>query len=449
MTRVAFPPRFVWGAATAAYQVEGAIAEDGRGESIWDRFTHSPGTTADGETGDVACDHYHRLNPDLDLFKELGLKGYRFSIAWPRIFPEGKGRANPKGVDFYHRLVDGLLERGIEPYATIYHWDLPQALEDRGGWGSREVVDRYVDYAAFLFEALGGKIKKWITHNEPWVVAFLGHSSGQHAPGKKDGPLAVQGSHHLMLSHARAVQAFRQISKAGEIGITLISTLSQPASDTPEDRAAALRYDGHFVRWFFDPVLKGSYPEDMLRLYQSKLKSPQIEPGDMEQIARARVDFVGLNYYTRSVVRSAPGSSFLECDFVRPKGQYTEMDWEVYPDGLYDMLVRLDREYGKPRIVITENGAAFKDDRRIGETVQDEDRIQFLKAHFAAARRAIRDGVRLDGYFVWSVMDNFEWALGFTKRFGVVHVDYETLRRTWKKSAFWLRDVIQENGFEE
>ncbi|TCL61942.1 broad-specificity cellobiase [Hydrogenispora ethanolica] len=448
MAQLIFPKDFLWGAATASYQIEGGAADDGKGESIWDRFSHIPGKVTNGDTGDVACDHYHRYREDVRLMKELGLKGYRFSISWPRVFPNGRGAVNPQGIDFYNRLVDELLANGIEPAVTLYHWDLPQALQENGGWGNRAIVDDFAAYAAYLFDVLGDRVKKWITHNEPWVVAFAGHFQGRHAPGLTDLPLAVQVTHHLILSHAKAVQAYRASKHGdGQIGITLNLYPSVPASDSESDRAAATLVDGHNNRWFLDPVLKGEYPADILRLYQERLNSPVIEPGDMECIAASPMDFLGINYYFQKVVKHSEVHPILQFEEIKPEGsEYTAMNWEITPQGLTDLLVRLDRDYHHPDLYITENGAAFKDDRRDGGVVDDQDRLKFLQQHFAAAHRALEAGVKLKGYYVWSLMDNFEWAHGYGKRFGLIYIDYQTLERTWKKSALWYREVIRDNG---
>jgi len=447
MSKITFPKDFVWGAATASYQIEGAVTQDGRGESIWDRFSHTPGKVLNGDTGDVACDHYNRYKEDVQLMKELGLKGYRFSIAWPRIYPQGKGQVNQKGIDFYDSLVDELLKAGIEPAITLYHWDLPQTLQDMGGWDNRDVIDYFADYAFKMYDVLGDRVNKWITHNEPWVVAFVGNAFGEHAPGYKDYALAVRISHHLLLSHAKAVQAYRQSGSDGQIGITLNLTPVYPASDSPEDCEAAQFQDGFQNRWFLDPVFKGAYPEDILEFYQEKINAPVIQDGDMKLIADNSIDFIGINYYTRAVVKKGREAAFESIEHVHPEGTYTEMGWEVYPKGLYDLLVRIHRDYNSPDIYITENGAAFKDDKSVEGRVDDQDRLEYLRSHFEAAHKAIQDGVRLRGYYVWSLMDNFEWAFGYSKRFGIVYVDYETLKRTPKKSALWYRDVIADNGF--
>ena len=444
MDKVLFPDNFIWGVATASYQIEGAVNQDGRGESIWDRVSHTPGKVLNGDTGDIACDHYNRYKQDVQLMKELGIRGYRFSIAWPRIYPQGRRQVNRKGIDFYNALVDELLNYGIEPAVTLYHWDLPQALQDLGGWDIRDGADYFADYAFKMYDVLGDRVKKWITHNESWVAAFLGNAQGVHAPGNTDYALAVRISHNLMLSHAKAVQAYRQSgSKNGQIGITLNLTPVYPASDKPEDMEAVRILDGSQNRWFLEPIFKVIYPEDILSIYQEKYDAPLIRDGDMEYIAGNPVDFLGINYYTRAVVKKGRED---DIEYVRPEGVYTEMDWEVYPDGLYDLLVRIEKDYNSPDIYITENGAAFKDDRITEDRIDDQDRLDYLKNHFEAAYKAIQDGVKLKGYYVWSFMDNFEWAFGYSKYFGIVHVDYQTMKRTPKKSALWYREVIENNG---
>lgn len=450
MSRIIFPDGFLWGAATASYQIEGAVNEDGRGESIWDRFCHTPGNIMNGDKGDMACDHYHRYKQDIKTMKEMGLKTYRFSIAWPRIFPEGKGNLNQKGLDFYNSLVDELLENGIEPAVTLYHWDLPQKLQDLGGWARNDTTEYFADYAACVFKSLGDRVKIWITHNEPWVASFLGNTTGEHAPGLKDFSTTLQVSHNMILAHAKAVNVFRQMNiKDGKIGITLSMSPFHPASDSVEDREAAVIGDGFENRWFLDPVFKGHYPKDIIGLCQDKLGSPVIGQGDMETIASSSIDFLGINYYFRILTRKSKDSTFPGIEKIKPEsGWFTEMGWEVYPEGIYELLTRVSRDYGSPHIYITESGAAFKDNIINGGIVEDEDRLEYLKKHFAAAGRAIQDGVRLDGYFVWSLMDNFEWAFGYDRRFGLIRVDFETQERLWKKSGIWYKDVIAKNGFE-
>ena len=451
MSKIVFPDGFVWGAATSAYQIEGAYKEDGKEASIWDTFVREPGRIKNGEAGDVACDHYHRYKEDVKLMKEIGLKSYRFSVSWPRIFQSEK--INPKGVEFYDNLINELLTNGIEPMITLYHWDLPQRLQDIGGWENREVVDAYVKYAEFMFKHFGDRVKKWITFNEPLVTSYLGYGLGVHAPGILDWSRAVQVSHHLNLAHAKAVEMFRSLKiKDGKIGITLNLTSVHPASDSIEDIRKARIVDGLMNRWFLDPALKGRYPGDILSILKDKLHSPKIDDGDLDTL-KSPIDFLGVNYYTRTVVKHVPGEELFGKGIMfrsekKNGAEYTEMGWEVYPEGLYDLLTRLDRDYKPSSIYVTENGAAYKDTEIVDGIVQDGDRLSYLKRHFEQARKAIDAGVRLDGYYVWSLMDNFEWSEGYDKKFGIVRVNYDTLKREMKKSAYWYHDVIAENGFE-
>jgi len=439
-----FPEGFVWGTATASYQIEGGAREGGRGRSIWDTFSHTPGKVAEGHTGDVACDHYHRYQDDVRLMKELGISSYRFSIAWPRVMPE-KGRVWVKGLDFYKRLATELLESGIRPAVTMYHWDLPQWMEDEGGWNSRETVSRFLEYSEILFRELGDLVPMWITHNEPWCASILGYGIGVHAPGLKDWRRAYRAAHHLLLSHGQAVRLYRELGLPGEIGITLNLTPVYAATPNPEDLAAADRQDMFQNRWFLDPVLRGEYPEELLRLVDRVVGGfDAVKPGDLDVIATP-IDFLGVNYYTRAVVADDPSEPLLSVRHVPGEGPRTEMDWEVYPDGLYDLLSRLRRDYGDIPIYITENGAAF-DDRVQDGGVHDADRVAYLASHFAAAHRFLEEGGNLRGYYVWSLMDNFEWAFGYTKRFGLVYVDYDTLARIPKDSYFWYQRVIREGG---
>jgi beta-glucosidase len=454
MTTLQFPPSFVWGVATASYQIEGAAQEDGRGESIWDRFSHTPGKIEDGSTGDVATDHYHRWREDVRLMKDLGLQAYRFSIAWPRILPGGRGQVNQAGLDFYSRLVDELLESGIMPFATLYHWDLPQVLQDAGGWPARDTAEAYVEYANVVSRALGDRVKRWITHNEPWCASILSYQIGEHAPGWHDWPAALAAAHHLLLSHAWAVPVLRENSPGAEVGITLNFTMATPATDSEADTMAARMLDVYFNRWFTDPLHKGMYPEDMIGAYQMQGvlppgELPFVRSGDMEAIS-VSTDFLGVNYYTRVVV---DGSQSLTREHVTPEPEpngveRTEMGWEVYPQGLHDLLVWLHNDYKPPKLYITENGVSYSDGPGADGRVRDERRIRYLRDHFAAARRAMDRGVPLAGYFVWSLMDNFEWAKGYKQRFGVVWVDYTTQERIPKDSALWYRQVIADNAVD-
>jgi beta-glucosidase len=436
-----FPRDFAWGAATAAYQIEGATDVDGRGESIWDRFCRTPGKVANGDTGDRACDHYRRWPEDLDLMASLGLRAYRFSIAWPRIQPDGRGPANPKGLDFYKRLVEGMLARGISPLATLYHWDLPQRLQDDGGWASREVVDRFVDYSQLVFEALGDLVDSWITHNEPWVTAFLGYGLGIKAPGLADWRTALAAAHHVLLSHGRATRVFREHGGEGEIGITLDLT---HVSGEP---AAVRRLDGHRNRWFLDPVLRGGYPPDIVDLYEERVGPLDfIRPGDLDEIA-APIDFLGVNFYQPAFARSSPDGPLMVAE-VPWAGPRTAMGWTVDPSSLTEVLLRVRRDYGDRPLVITENGASYDDPPANGPVVEDPERVAYLRDHIAAVEQAVDAGVDVRGYYVWSLLDNFEWEQGYARRFGIVAVDFDDQSRTPKRSALWYRDLIarHENG---
>jgi beta-glucosidase len=442
LPKTTFPRQFRFGVATSAYQIEGAVDEDGRGESIWDRFCRTPGRVAKGDTGEIACDHYHRWERDLDLIAELGLDAYRFSVAWPRIVPEGRGRVNQRGLDFYRRLADGALERGIQPLPTLYHWDLPQPLEDAGGWAARETAVAFAEYAEVVIAALADVVTDWITQNEPWVSAIEGYAQGKKAPGLADWPTALCASHHLLLSHGLAVDAFRAVGPAdGRIGITLNLAPMIAASEADGDRAAAVRADGYHNRWYLDPVLRGRYPADMLEFYGSRgVDLGFIADGDEAIIGRP-TDFLGVNYYSVGRIRDAGDANFLGFDFLPPRAPVTEMGWEIAPAEFTDLLIRLDRKYGAVRIMITENGGAFPEEA--GDcSVQDPARVAFLADHFEAARRAIAEGVDLEAYFVWSLLDNFEWESGYRPRFGIVRVDYATQERTLKDSALWYRDLV-------
>ena len=437
---VKFPSNFIWGAATASYQIEGATTEDGRSECIWDRYAATPGMVVNGESGAVACDHYHRWPQDIELMKNLGLQAYRFSVAWPRVIPTGRGAVNQKGLDFYDKLVDGLLEAGIQPYATLYHWDLPQILQDQGGWPNRDTAYAFAEYTEAVVKRLGDRIKGWITHNEPWCVAFLGNSIGRHAPGLHDYQKALETVHHLLLGHGLAVPIIRQYAPQAEVGITLNLAVFHP--DTPgneADEKAVQFADAEQNRIFLDPIFRKSYPADHEKMQE--LSAELVKPGDLDIIA-APIDFVGINYYTRSILKANPDGTVTN---IHPAGTYTTMGWEVYPEGLYELLTRVQREYPS-RYYITENGASSDDAPDAEGKVVDELRLNYLNAHFKEAHRAIQDGVKLDGYFVWSLMDNFEWAYGYSKRFGITYVDYATQQRTIKESGQWYSGVIKANG---
>ncbi len=432
---------FVWGVATAAFQIEGATTADGRGESIWDRFAAVEGNVAHGDTGEPACEHYYRWRDDLDLMQSLGIEGYRFSISWPRVQPTGRGPANLRGLDFYRGLVEGLLERGIRPLATLYHWDLPQALQDEGGWGSRVVVDRFAEYAAIVYDALGDLVPAWITHNEPWVTSFLGYALGSKAPGLRDWPAALRAAHHSLLAHGAAVEAFRAGGHEGQIGITLDLTVAIPATVSEADREAATRLDGHHNRWFLDPIFRGSYPEDVVAFYESRFGPlDAVQAGDLETIAQP-IDFLGVNFY-RPNWASAVDDGELDVTDFPPDLERTSMGWPIAPESLADLLVRVRDDYGAIPLLITENGAAFDDVLDGGEVVEDPPRVAYLREHIAAVERAKAQRVDVRGYYVWSLLDNFEWEYGYEKRFGIVFVDFPTQRRIPKRSALWYRDLI-------
>ena len=439
-----FPEHFRFGAATAAIQIEGAT--DARGPSIWDSFSRVPGTVSDGGTPDVACDHYHRWREDLDLMAELGIATYRFSISWPRVLPGGTGAPSREGIDFYRRLLEGLHERGIRPLATLYHWDLPQALHDRGGWPARDTASRFAEYAALVYEELGDLVDDWITINEPWVVSFLGHGFGTKAPGRTDWAEAIRVAHHVLLAHGLAVDALRELRGDATVGITLDLWPTEPATSSADDEAAARRWDGAHNRWFLDPVLRGAYPDDVARWYESRVGPfDWVLDGDLEVIGRP-IDFLGVNYYSRDVVASAPGAGPLELTRAAPSGPTTGMGWEVAPASLHALLLRLKRDYGDLAISITENGAAYDDPVPTNGLVEDPERLEYLRGHLEAVRRAVADGVDVRSYFTWSLLDNFEWEHGYEKRFGIVYVDYATQRRIPKRSALWYRDFIAANG---
>lgn len=446
MQKYIFPENFLWGTATASYQIEGAWKEDGKGESIWDRFTHTPGNVVNNDTGDTACDHYHLYTEDVKLLKELGVKTYRLSISWPRIFPEGKGSPNKKGIEFYKNLIKLLIDNGIKPAVTLYHWDLPQRLQDIGGWANREVVDCFEKYACYVFKELGEIVPIWITHNEPWVVSFVGNWFGSHAPGITDFSTALLVSHNVLLSHGKAVKAYREMGYDGEIGITLNMATMYPASKNEEDILAAQRSDGFQNRWFADPIFKGKYPEDMIKWYSKKVVLPEVKEEDMEIISTP-VDFLGINFYFSNFIKSAPDEWPLELKAVKTGRPETDMGWEIHPEGLYDLLIRLNRDYKGVKILITENGAAFNDIVNREGAVEDDNRLDYIYRHLTQACNAIQDGVNLAGYYVWSLMDNFEWAYGYSKRFGITYVDYSTQQRIIKKSGYWYREVIKNNGF--
>lgn len=467
--QLAFPPDFLWGAATSAYQIEGAVREGGRTPSIWDTFCRTPGKVLGGETGDRAADHYHRYREDVALLARLGLGAYRFSVSWPRVQPTGRGPAAQRGLDFYRRLTDELLAAGIEPVVSLYHWDLPQELEDQGGWPARDTAERFGEYTALVAEALGDRVGIWATLNEPWCAAFLGYGSGVHAPGRTDPADALRAAHHLNLGHGRALSALRAALPA-TARATICLNLHQirPLTDAPADLEAARRIDAVGNRIFTDPILHRRYPEDLL-LDTDRLIDWEtlIHPGDEQTIA-APIDLLGLNYYTPTLVSGTPSaepgtgggndadghgggehSPWPGADqvlFHRPPGATTQMGWAVDPSGLYELITDVSRTHPGLPLLITENGAAFEDQPTPAYEVHDPQRISYLHGHLAAVHRAIADGAPVQGYFVWSLLDNFEWSYGYSKRFGLVHVDYPTQRRTPKASAAWYANVARSRA---
>lgn len=438
-----FPDRFVWGAATSAYQVEGSPLADGAGPSIWHDFSHTPGCVANGDTGDIACDNYHRFRDDVVLMRELGLGAYRFSIAWGRVLPTGRGRVNQAGLDFYRRLVDALNEAGIEPFPTLYHWDLPSALEARGGWTNPDVAGWFADYADLVYRTLDGEVRYWSTLNEPWVVVDGGYLRGTLAPGRQDPAAAMQAAFNLMRAHAAAVDAYRADGRHA-IGLVVNLEPKTPFSDDPADIAAAARSDAEMNQLYLDLALRGSFPAELPALLG------EAWPADAAETAASLprpLDFLGVNYYTRGVMRNDPANPPYRASHVAaPGAPRTETDWEIYPAGLTDCLVWLTRRYGRLPLYIMENGAVFTDPPPAAGMVEDPLRVAYLADHLRAARHAIDAGVDLRGYLVWSLLDNFEWSHGYSKRFGIVHVDFETQRRTLKRSARFLAQVIRSNG---
>ncbi|MFJ8077218.1 GH1 family beta-glucosidase [Streptomyces sp. NPDC096176] len=436
----ALPHNFAWGTATSAYQIEGAVAEDGRSPSIWDTFSHTPGKIDHDDHGDIACDHYHRRHEDIALMKQLGTNAYRFSVAWPRVMPQGDGPVNGKGLDFYDQLVDELLAAGITPSLTVYHWDLPQVLQDRGGWPERDTAHHLAAYASALAERLGDRVHHWATLNEPLCSAWIGHLEGRMAPGLTDLTAAVRASYHLLLGHGLAAQAIRAAAPGAQVGIVNNLSTVEPAGERPEDIAAARRMDGHTNRWWLDPVHGRGFPADMLDVYGVELPE---RPGDLDSIA-APLDWLGLNYYFPAVVADDPsGPAPYARQVRRPGVPRTGMDWEVDANGIEALLLRLTNEYGARKLYVTENGSAYPDVLSADGTVDDPERARYLEKHLAACARAARKGAPLAGYFAWSLLDNFEWAYGYDKRFGLVHVDYTTQRRTIKGSGHRYADIIR------
>ncbi len=449
MNKSDFPDDFVWGSATASYQIEGAVTEGGRGPSVWDTFTHTPGTISDGTNGDVAVDHFHRFADDVQLMTDIGFDAYRFSIAWSRIQPEGTGAGNTAGLGFYRELIEKQLEQGITPWVTLYHWDLPQALEDAGGWLNRDTALRFADYSQIVAENLGDLVTDWITLNEPWCSSFLGYANGHHAPGKQLGSRSAHAAHHLLLGHGLAVDRIREAVPEGRVGITLNLYSIRAASESAADQDAARRIDGLSNRLFLDPMLTGEYPADVLDdLGETSWFEEHAGPDDLSLISTP-IDFMGINYYSRHTVRAGapsdqvsayPGSEFVE--FVDTGADRTQMGWEIHPDGLVDVVRASHRLAPELPIYITENGSAYEDVVGADGTVNDPERLKYLQQHIAACQEAIAEGLPLKGYFAWSLMDNFEWAWGFSRRFGLVHVNYDNLERTLKASGRWLTEFL-------
>ncbi|NEE01433.1 GH1 family beta-glucosidase [Phytoactinopolyspora halotolerans] len=462
-----FPEGFTWGSATASYQIEGAATEGGRGPSIWDTFSHTPGKTLNGDTGDVACDHYHRWEEDLGHIADLGLDAYRFSIAWPRVQPGGRGPLNPEGVAFYSRLVDGLLERGVKPVATLYHWDLPQELEDAGGWPVRDTAYRFAEYAELMARELGDRVDVWTTLNEPWCSAYLGYASGVHAPGRTEPAAALAAVHHLNLAHGLGGRAIRSVLPDAKVSVTLNFHVARPVDPASQaDQDAVRRVDALANRAFLGPLLEGAYPEDLLRDTASVTDWSFVQDGDAALI-RIPLDVLGVNYYSTALVRTwdgtgdrssadghgdAAGSPWVGADdveFVRPPGPYTAMGWNIDPSGMTETLLRLHRDYPDVPLMVTENGAAFEDTVAEDGAIHDDRRIAYLHDHIDAVGQAIDAGADVRGYFAWSLMDNFEWSYGYDRRFGIIRVDYKTGERTWKDSAHWYRDLVSGNRLPE
>ncbi len=445
MPQSIFPKDFIWGASTASYQIEGAFNEDGRGESIWDRFSHTPSKVDNGDTGNIACNHYALYKDDINLMKELGLQSYRYSIAWPRIFPDGKGKPNQKGMDFYLRLTENLLENGIKPAITLYHWDLPQKLQDIGGWNNRDVTDYFTEYSSYIFQKLGDMVPIWMTHNEPWCTAFLGNMTGLHAPGITDTSTALEVSHNLLLSHGKVVQLYRDMNLNGKIGIVLNFSTKYPASQSKEDLHATWLSDGVINRWFLDPLFKGTYPEDTVALYKAKGAHFSYPEEDLKIISKP-MDFLGVNYYSSEFIQHCDQNFYKGINSELKQLETTDMGWIVYPQGLHDLLVRLHNDCGKIDLYIAENGAAYKDAITHEGRIEDIERQNYLLSHIKESHRAIEHGVNLKGYYVWSLMDNFEWSFGYSKRFGIVHVDFESQKRTVKQSGYLYKNIINQNG---
>ena len=447
MKKVQFPAGFSWGTATASYQVEGAWNEDGKGESIWDRFSRTDGKILNGDTGDVTCDQYHRFKEDVAIMKQLGMRGYRFSIAWSRVFPDGKGNVNPAGLSYYSRLVDELLANGITPFPTLYHWDLPQALQDEGGWANRDIVGHFARYAETCVNALGDRVKNWMVFNEPWVFTFIGLLYGQHAPGVRDSTTCMKATHIVNLSQAAAMKAMRATGKAEMIGTAFSMSSMYPASDSEEDRAAAERQHAFSNTWFLDPIVKGAYPQAYVD-QDAMLAKMDIRLGDMDAM-RSTFDFIGINLYQRSIIANDPSGRNTGARQVPGPGPRTAFNWEVWPAALYQMIKRIDADYGHPPIYVTENGCSYPTAPNAEGRVPDQERVEFYNGYVGQVARAFDEGCDVRGYYAWTLLDNFEWATGFSQRFGLTHCDFENgQKRTIKDSGYWFRDLIAKNEIE-
>lgn len=445
MKKTTFPPDFSWGTATASYQVEGAWDEDGRGESIWDRFSHTEGRILNGDTGDVTCDQYHRYREDVQIMKSLNQRGYRFSIAWPRVIPDGSGAVNQKGLDYYSRLVDELLANGITPFPTLYHWDLPQALQDAGGWMNRDIIEQFARYSDIVTRALGDRVKRWMVFNEPWVFTFLGYLYGIHAPGVRDSAGAMRATHITNLAQAEAIRAMRATGLPEAIGVAYSMTATYPASDDPKDVAAAERQHGFSNDWFLRPLLRGEYPHAYVE-QERMLERMDVRPGDMERI-RGDLDFIGINLYQRMIVAHSDQDRNLGLRGIPGPGPRTDFNWEVWPAAIYRQIMRTWKDYALP-IYVTENGCSYGDGPGADGRVRDERRVEFLRAFIGQVARAMDEGADVRGYYLWTLIDNFEWAAGFSQRFGITYVDFDTLKRTVKDSGYWYRDLIAKGEIE-
>ena len=444
---LSFPEDFVWGTATASYQIEGAVNEDGRGKSIWDIFSHIKGNTTDGKTGDIACDHYHRYKEDIELMRNLCIKNYRLSMAWPRIFPEGSGAFNQKGLDFYSRLFDTCFENGVTPWVTLFHWDLPQALQENGGFANRDTVDRFCDYVDKVTSYFGDKIKNWITINEPWVFSYCGHLYAAHAPGLKDLTTTLSVGHNVLLAHGKSVPIIRKNVTRAKAGIANNLAWIENATNKQEDIDAAKRWDMAFNRWFMDPLYGKGYPQEMVSWYGKNM--PEIKNGDLEQIS-VHTDFLAINYYTHRLIAYNPEDKHIKAKQVyRPYIKRAKFDeWEIFPEGLYKVLINIKEQYNNIPVYITENGTTVTDKISTDGCVHDQQRIEYYRRHFAAAWQAIQEGCDLKGYFVWSLYDNFEWGFGYTEQFGIIYIDHENnLKRIIKDSGHFISSVYDNNGF--